>query len=100
MHAHHRGVAAGRCTVSVITLWSYCSQTQRREAMSGVARMLLQRLPATGLLLVVSGRRRSTGARFDKGPLIDRRFVGQRRDRHVGHDLALVLDDEAAWCRW
>ena len=51
----------GCCTVSFITLLSYCSHIQRREAMSGAARIFSSDA-STGLRLVV-GRRAVQPAR-------------------------------------
>ncbi len=49
---------------------------------------------STGLLRVERRIARVAGAALRERPLIERRFVGQRRDRHVGDDLALVLHDQ------
>ena len=67
--AHHAGVAAGRCTVSPMTMWSYCSQIQRREAELGRGHQSCQRVERW-----LFGRRHPLG----------QHGRGRRRDRSRG----------------
>ena len=80
--------------VSFITLLSYCSQIQRREAMSGAARMVFSDASTGRVLSYVTSP--ATAASLGKGPLIDRRLIRQRRDRHVRNDFAIVLHHKTA----
>ena len=81
----------GRCTVSPITMWSYCSQIQRREQSAGPP---IMRLRASSRMAfgagTHSGRISFGGVAREPRALVDGRRVGERRHRNVGFDLALV----------
>ena len=74
-----------------MTWRSYCSQSQRLEAMSGAAHQRQHRLrrsrPAAGTSAGVS---RCGARRRGPGPVVERRVVGQRRQRQVADHLAFV----------
>ena len=82
--------------VSAITWRSYCSQSQRLEAMSGEAISFstasAQSTGAGTVARVEAGRRRGLRPR----PVIERRVLGQRRQRQVADHLAAVTQDQMA----
>ena len=86
----------GSCTVLPRIRWSYCSHTQRLRARGPASRRASaaprrrHRRPAT-----LSGAMTGCARVGDVRPVVDRRLVAELLDRQVGHDLALVLDDEA-----
>ena len=80
-----------------MTWRSYCSQSQRLEAMSG------QAISVSTAAAVVGGRRHvgrvealARRRRLDPGPVVERRVLGQRRQRQVADHLALVAQHDAA----
>jgi hypothetical protein len=94
MDAHHGGVAAGHLhgvghNGVVILFPDPAARSHVGRSQDGLQRF--QRV----LLLVEAGLAGQCGALL-VWALIHRRSIGQRRDGHVGFDLALVLDDKTA----
>ena len=83
----------GVTTVSAITMWSYCDQTQARPQRLGLP---ISRSSAVGG--IDRGhrpeRRRAAGSRT-QGRSYSGRGAGERLERQVGLHLAAVADDEA-----